>query len=239
MMYMYDGVPGSGKSLHLARAVHDALRNGRNVIANFEFRDDLVKPKKGKEKGKFIYIPNSELLNNSFYRMDGTKNRYRRKEPLKDMGYSAIVGLEGFARNFHAKNPIGDIEEHQTLLCIDECQDIFNTRTWNRADRLAWCSFFRLHRHLGYDCILSSQDDKVVDKQIRAVLQTRILHRNVKTLKTLGFFLWLLCGMDLFCETESIYSIKGKGGHIRTSYHKGRKYYKYYRSTAYTFSDVV
>lgn len=239
MIYMFDGVPGSGKSLHLAREVVNALRNGKNVIANFDFRDDLVKPKRGRQKGAFIRVSNDELLNNYFYKKDKINNdEYCRKSPSKDMGFSALLGLEGFARNFHERNKNGDIKEHQTLICIDECQDIFNTRTWNRADRLDWCSFFRMHRHLGYDCILASQDDKVVDKQIRAVLQSRVTHRNVKNLKVIGFFLWLLAGCDLFCESESIYSIKGKAGHVRTSYKKGRKYYKYYRSTAYTFKAV-
>lgn len=239
MVYMYDGVPGSGKSLHVAKEIYKALRNGKNVISTIKFRDDLVKPKKGREKGKFIYVSKEELLFNSFYRMKGTKERYERKEPLKEMGFSYILGLEGFARNFHARNSDGSIKEHQTLLCIDECQDFFNTRTWNRADRLSWCSFFRMHRHLGYDCILSSQDDKVVDKQIRAVLQRRVLHRNVKDLKVIGFFLWVIAGMDLFCASESIYSIRGKAGHVRTVYFKGRKYYGFYCSTAYTFADVV
>lgn len=235
MIYMFDGVPGSGKSLHLAREVVNALRSGKNVIANFDFRDDLVKPRKNKSLGQFIRVSNDELLNNYIYQKKGIDYR---KAPSRDMGFSALLGLEGFARNYHRKNADGDILEHQTLICIDECQDIFNTRTWNRADRLAWCSFFRMHRHMGYDVILASQDDKVVDKQIRAVLQTRITHRNVKNLKTFGFILWLLAGRDLFAESESIYSIKGKAGHVNTKYTKGRKYYKYYRSTAYNFTAV-
>lgn len=235
MIYMFTGVPGSGKSLHLAREVVKALRSGKNVIANFDFNYELVRPRYGKPLGMFIRVSNDDLLNNYIYQKQG--DNYR-KPPTREMGFSALLGLEGFARNFHARNKDGDIKEHQTLLCIDECQDIFNTRTWNRSDRLSWCSFFRMHRHLGYDCILASQDDAVVDKQIRAVLQTRVLHRNVKSLKVIGFFLWCLAGFDLFAESESIYSVKGKAGHIQTRYVKGRKYYKYYRSTAYTFKAV-
>ena len=232
---MFTGVPGSGKSLHLAREVVKALRSGKNVIANFDFNYELVRPRYGKPLGMFIRVSNDDLLNNYIYQKQG--DNYR-KPPTCEMGFSALLGLEGFARNFHTRNKDGDIKEHQTLLCIDECQDIFNTRTWNRSDRLSWCSFFRMHRHLGYDCILASQDDAVVDKQIRAVLQTRVLHRNVKSLKVIGFFLWCLAGFDLFAESESIYSVKGKAGHIQTRYVKGRKYYKYYRSTAYTFKAV-
>ena len=79
---MFDGVPGSGKSLHLAREVVNALRKGKNVIANFDFNYDLVKPRKNKSLGQFIRVSNDELLNNYIYQKKGTDYR---KAPSRDM----------------------------------------------------------------------------------------------------------------------------------------------------------
>ena len=58
--------------------------------------------------------------------------------------------------------------ENQTLVVIDECQLMFNSRDWQNKNRMAWIEFFTLHRHYGYNFILVSQMDRLVDRQIRA-----------------------------------------------------------------------
>ena len=48
-------------------------------------------------------------------------------------------------------------KENQTLVIIDECQILFNPRTWNDKDRLSWIEFFTQHRKYGYNFIMISQ----------------------------------------------------------------------------------
>lgn len=221
MIYFYTGKPGNGKSLHMAQEIDTALRSGKNVIANFEINENSYAKFKHKDKlGKFVYEPNYFWLNNAY-----------KGERLTH--YSYLDGLYNFALQFHKRNARGQIKEHQTLLCIDECQELFNTRTWNRKDRLEWASFFRQHRKYGYDVILVSQDDKVVDKQIRSILEYEIEHRCVNNYKAMGRVLGTLSGGKLFVAITKWYSKKGKDGHIKSKFFRGKKrYYEFYDSYA-------
>ena len=72
------------------------------------------------------------------------------------------------------KNPEGSF-----LLIIDEAQRIFNSRAWNSNDRNDWITFFAEHRHLGFDIILISQNDRMLDRQIRALIEYNMIHRKM------------------------------------------------------------
>lgn len=222
MIYMYTGVPGSSKSLHIAAEICKALKEGRNVIANLYFNDSLVKDC----RGCFIQLDNQELLETSFY-----FNRNCRISEYQKEYYSYILGLYNFAHNFHNRDSRGDFYEHQTLLVIDEAQMIFNPRKWNRNDRLLWVEFLTIHRHLGYDVILASQSEKNIDKQIFRIVQTVVEHRNVREYKLLGRFLAFLVGGNLFMHIYKFNGMSKKDAHMRSGFFVGSKYYSYYRST--------
>lgn len=224
MIYFFTGKPGNGKSLHMAEIIYHSLKRGKNVISNIDINPHAFDKVRHKEKlGQFIYIDNSEWLNNAYKKQAGTKPHF-----------SCIDGLYGFALNFHKTNDRGQIKEGQTILVIDECQDLFNTRTWNRSDRLEWCSFFRIHRHYGYNCYLISQDDQVIDKHIRPVLQKEIEHRCINNYKFFGKLLGLLCGGKLFIAIERDYTLSGKNASKMSSeWFIGRKkFYEFYDSYA-------
>ena len=57
MIILYSGIPGSGKSLHMARDLYYWLRSGHVAIANFEI--DVTKIKNC--KGQFFYCGNDQL----------------------------------------------------------------------------------------------------------------------------------------------------------------------------------
>lgn len=218
MIYFFTGKPGNGKSLHMAEIMYYALKKGKNVIANFEINESVFDKVKKKDKlGTFIFEDNFYFLNNAY------KHDTKR--------YSYLDGLYNYALQFHKRNSKGQIIEHQTLLVIDECQELFNTRTWNRKDRLEWASFFRQHRKYGFDVYLISQDDKVVDKQIRAVLEYEQEHRCINNYKAFGKLLGLLCGGKLFVCITRWYSKKGKDAHIKSEFFVGKKkFYTFYDS---------
>lgn len=222
MIYYFTGKPGNGKSLHMAEIIYNSIRSGKNVISNIRVNEHAFDSAKHKEKlGQFIYVGNREWLNNAY------------KGKCAKEGYSYISGLYNYALNFHKRNGRGQITEGQTLLVLDECQELFNTRTWNRSDRLDWCQFFRMHRHYGFDCYLISQDDKVIDKQIRSILQKETEHRCVNNYKLLGKLLGLLAGGKLFMAIERDYSLSGrKESRKMTSYYfRGKKkFYEFYDS---------
>lgn len=70
-------------------------------------------------------------------------------------------------------------KEGQTLVVIDECQIIFNCRDFGRKDRNAWVQLFAQHRKLGYNFILITQADRMIDKQIRSLVETEVKHRKL------------------------------------------------------------
>lgn len=218
MIYFFTGRPGNGKSLHMAEIIYNEMLKGKNVIANFEINEHAFDKVRHKEKlGQFIYESNYNFLNNAY---KGKSN-----------SYSYLDGLYNYALQFHKRNKRGQIIEGQTILVLDECQELFNARSWNRKDRLEWCSFFRQHRKYGYEVYLISQDDKVIDKQIRSVLQYEQEHRCVNNYKWFGKLLGLLCGGKLFVCITRIYGKTGKDSYIKSQFFTGKKkFYEFYDS---------
>ncbi|MGN0280032.1 MAG: zonular occludens toxin domain-containing protein, partial [Lachnospiraceae bacterium] len=65
----------------------------------------------------------------------------------------------------------GRVKEGSIMLVIDEAQRLFNARDWGQRGRGEWNTFFQLHRHLGYDVYLIAQYDRMLDRQIRALVE--------------------------------------------------------------------
>jgi len=91
--------------------------------------------------------------------------------PILDLD---VKDLYTFAIQNHRKG-----KEGQTLIVIDECQIIFDSRGFQKKDRAEWILFFSRHRHLGYDIILISQQDRMIDRQIRGMFEYEYRHRKV------------------------------------------------------------
>lgn len=81
-----------------------------------------------------------------------------------------------FSKKHHAP-----YAEGQTLVVIDEAQIIFNSRSWNTDgnSRLDWIKFFSQHRKLGFNFILIAQFDRMLDRQIRCLVEYEIAHLKV------------------------------------------------------------
>ena len=198
MIYLYTGTPGSGKSYHVAKEIYFYLYHGRNVIANFDINYDSIPSRKRKPKGYFFYRKNHEL---------------------------SADWLMDFALICHKRQPDGHIIEGQTWVVIDECQLIFNCRSWNAKDRDKWNNFFTQHRKYGYHFILVTQFDRLVDRQIRSLVEYEVRHRKANNFGIGGVLCSLFFfGHPIFAAIEYWYSVKERCG---TSIMIGRK--KYYR----------
>ena len=114
-----------------------------------------------------------------------TKNGRKRsaKFTYVDNRDMTVDFLYRYARENHVLG-----KEGQTFLFIDECQLLFNSREFARRDRAEWVSFFTQHRKLGYHIILCTQFDKLIDKQIRCLLEYEVKHRK---LNNFGPFIFL------------------------------------------------
>lgn len=107
--------------------------------------------------------------------------------------------LIDYAREHHKHG-----KEGQTLVVIDECQIIFNPRDVDKKDRRAWIDFFTQHRKLGFDFILISPNDKLIDRQIRALFEYEVRHLKANNLGLIG----MLLPFPMFVARTYWYSIK-------------------------------
>lgn len=194
MIYLYSGTPGSGKSLHTARDILDALKVKKcPVIANFDINSNT----KG-YSDRFIYRDNFNLS----------------PDFLVEFSDDYFEGRK--------------VREDQILLVIDEAQLVFNSRNWNQGQRMAWIEFFSQHRHFGYKVILIAQFDRMIDRQIRSLVEIEVNHRKMGNFGVKGLLLSLPFRGRLFLAISYYYGLKEK---VATSFIlPRRRYFRLYDS---------
>lgn len=138
----------------------------------------------------------------------------------RDNSELTISFLVEFARRNHTVGVEG-----QTLVVIDEAQIIFNSRSWNKeyGKRMEWIKFFSQHRKFGYNFILIAQFDRMLDRQIRSLIEYEVSHMKI------GNYFWFIPGTIFLC-VERWYGQKMKTGHYMRVFRK--KYSRMYNSYA-------
>lgn len=157
-----------------------------------------------KKKGTYTYMPNWELT------------------PDK---------LITFASEFWQGKKVK--EEYITLI-IDECQLIFNAREWNAKGRNEWLAFYTQHRKFGFRIILVAQFDRMIDRQIRSLIEYEYIHRKVGNYGSMGKFLSLFAFGKLFVCVKMWYPMKERVG--SEFFMAKKKYYSLY-DTYNTFAS--
>ena len=113
------------------------------------------------------------------------------------------------------------LREGEVRIYIDEAQLLFNSREYASTSRRAWLSFFSQHRHYGFDIILMAQFDRMLDRQIRGLIEYEHVHRKVANAGLMGAFVGFLFHGNLFVCIEKWYPIKET---IETSFFFTSKY---------------
>lgn len=196
MIYLYSGTPGSGKSLHTAQVLYFQLWKGWPAVCNFDFAVDQIKHSKYKKLGTFIHVSNDKLT---------------------------PAMLITFSRHYFSSHPF---REGRLLLVIDECQLMFNAREWDAKGRKEWLSFFTQHRKYGYDVILIAQFDRMIDRQIRSLIEYEQIHRKVSNFGFWGQLFSLCAGGKLFVAVKVWYPMKERVG--SEFFRADKKYYSLY-----------
>lgn len=117
----------------------------------------------------------------------------------------------------------GPVKEGRILVVLDEAQLLFNARTWQSNDTKGWISFFTQHRKYGVDVILIAQFDRMLDRQIRSLIEYEYIHRKVGNFGKIGTVIRILLG-ELFVAVKIWYPMRERVG---ADFYKARK--KYYR----------
>lgn len=126
-------------------------------------------------------------------------------------------------------------KEGAICLYIDECQLLFNARTWNVKGRDSWNKFFTNHRHYGYDIVLAAQFDRMIDRQIRSIFEVEVIHRKLNSMGLQGlFFRFLFLSPTLFLKIHYYYPIHEK---LRVEFFRySKSYARLYNSYDKSFS---
>lgn len=134
---------------------------------------------------------------------------------------------------FRGKKP----KEGTIKVFIDECQIIFNSRDWNSKDRKSWIKFFTQHRKLGYDIYLVAQNDMMIDKQIRALVEYEVKHRKVNNVGLFGKFVSAFTiGSTVICAVTYWYGQKMR---LSAEFFLGRKKFYGLYDTYAIFQEAV
>ena len=99
-------------------------------------------------------------------------------------------------------------KEGTIRLFIDEAQLLFNAREWSKEGRAEWLEFFTQHRKYGYDIYLIAQFDRMLDRQIRSLIEYEIIHRKISNFGLKGKIVSLFAGGGLFVAVKVWYPMK-------------------------------
>lgn len=182
MIELYSGTPGSSKSLHAAGDIRDALNKRRGVDKPVIANFNVITDGVRRPQA-FHYVPNGELTPKL---------------------------LTDFADEFWSSVD-RPFSEDYLLLVLDECQLVWNSRTWqdkgrNRGDsRLDWLEFFSQHRKYGYRIILIAQSAKMIDNQFRMLVENEVNHRKVSHMGVIGGIVGGLFGGKLFMRVRYLF----------------------------------
>lgn len=171
------------------------------------------------------------VIGNMFVKPDKIKNcrgRYIFVDTYEFNPYELV----DYAKKYHVKG-----KEGQTYIVIDECQRIFNSRDWQRPVMRSWNEFFQMHRHYGFHVYLITQYDRLIDRQLRALVEYNRIHRKVSNAGLKGMLMSLLCGGKLFVCAEEWYPKHMPTGSYFFRYKK--KYGEFYDSyAAFSMDDT-
>lgn len=151
--------------------------------------------------------PHTKVLINFDCNLEPYNNRVFR--------YDAFTFTPDMLMNWIRDDSPDGILPNSYVIVWDEAQNVFNTRTWNDKNRLAWLKWFTTSRHWGCDVILCAQQLQMLDKQIRGVIEINVRHYKLSSVfKFLGSFFWWLPVFVWFSSYATNYKMKLSHGFI-------------------------
>lgn len=156
-------------------------------------------------------ITNYEVNTDIIPKCDPSRHVYLPNDELKP------DFLIDFSRQWFKKHRF---KEGGIRLYIDEAQLLFNAREWQQNGRADWISFFTQHRKYGYDIYLVAQFDRMLDRQVRSLLEYEVIHRKVSNFGLPGKLMSIVSGGKLFVAVTMWYPLKEKIGSEFFKYHK-------------------
>lgn len=198
MISLYTGTVGSGKSYHAIELGLNFVKKKAHVIANFP-----IKPPK-----RYLGKSHKE-------KWDDILNRWLFLEEIS-VEYLMALSIEN---GWFGK-------EGKCLVLIDEAGIMFNSRDWQseKGSRNKWIKFLSQSRKFGYHFVFVCQADRMIDKQIRGLVEYEVKHRKINNSKIFGF-------LSLFKLTVFMYIYKWYGTRVKANMQLS--YFKFWIANRY------
>lgn len=172
---LYSGTPGSGKSLNVTRKILLNLWAGRDVISNYPIKFTKREIRKG-YADRFFYA--DEDFINVFNLVKFAKMRGYLKNRRESQ---CLVVIDEAGVRFNDKT---DKEEKRALeeFFSSDSDASVSVKVYGKKDRQQWVKFFSQHRKFGFDFILVAQSDRMIDRQIRNMVEKEYIHRKMSNM---------------------------------------------------------
>lgn len=154
MIQQFIGTIGSGKSYHALEVILETLKKGKFVVANFPLKFTSGMINRG-YADRFMYVPDEFLL-----------------------GEKGVSFLFQLAKKMDFYEKYG---EGACLVVIDEAGNHYPPEDNAKPEQRLWKTFYTQSRKLGYDFILVCQEDKQVNRTIRACVEYKVVHRKANS----------------------------------------------------------
>lgn len=164
MIAQVTGPPGAGKSYYAVRKASEALEQGKVVVTNFQMREDWVERVVRHHPRRWMFPWRRKKM------IANWKPNFMQVEDMSQLNRIRLQG-EGEGRG---------------VVVLDEGHRFLNSRQWNDEGRKEAVDFFTLHRKLGWDVYLITQDAANLDKQVRNLFEYHVRLKNLKRLRILG-----------------------------------------------------
>lgn len=207
---IYSGSVGSGKSYHSIETGLEMVQvKKKHVIANFPISAPKKRTKRGIAKWENI---------------------------LSRWHYEDEITVEYLMALSFENEWFG--HESSCLVMIDEAGILFNSRDWQheRENRQKWIKFLSQSRKFGYDFIFICQMDRMIDKQIRGLVEYEVKHlkaNNAKMLKFLSAF-----KVTMFLYVNKWYQTKMKGN-VSISFYRSRIADRYDTMKIFNLDELI
>lgn len=169
VMSIFQGTLGSGKSASMVVDCIEHLLAGGVCAANFKLVDNWA----------------LKLADQSLWVRLGFRDRYKYAQDLYDR-FMVVGSVESLWKASEvlipkAKGKITKQFEGHGRLYLDECQNYFNSREWQKNKD--FIHFFSQSRKLKWDVILIAHHANMIDKQIRAFIEFEVRFRNLQKVR--------------------------------------------------------
>lgn len=204
MIFLYSGTPGSGKSCHQAE----------DILEYITWKDACI-------------LANYEVNEDQLFQ------KAHKTAEFHTVENDSITPefLKQFSKQYFSNHKFMEGKIH---LYVDEAQIIFNAREWDMKGRKEWIKFFTQHRKYGYDIYMIAQFDRMIDRQIRSLIEYEYKHRKLGNAGLKGKAVSLAMGGNTYLAVKYWYPMQERLG--AEVHHIRKKYYSLYDSYK-DFSD--